>query len=91
MYIYLLAADTHEYPRTELQGHNLSTCDMPHWWFSGKESACPCKRHGFDSWVGKVPWRRNDRPLQYSCLGNPMDVGAWQARVHGIAKESDTT
>ena len=31
-------------------------------------------------------------PLQYSCLGNPMDRGgAWQARVHGVTKESDMT
>ena len=28
----------------------------------------------------------NDNPLQYSCLGNPMDRGAWQATVHGVAK-----
>ena len=30
-------------------------------------------------------------PLQYSCLENPMDTGAWQATVHGGLKESDTT
>ena len=30
-------------------------------------------------------------PLQYSCLGNPMDRGAWQASVHGVAKELDMT
>ena len=30
-------------------------------------------------------------PLQYSCLGNPMDRGAWWATFHGIAKELDTT
>ena len=30
-------------------------------------------------------------PLQYSCLGNPMDRGAWLATVHGVAKELDTT
>ena len=30
-------------------------------------------------------------PLQYSCLENPMDRGAWQAAVHGVAKDSDTT
>ena len=30
-------------------------------------------------------------PLQFSCLGNPMDRGAWWATVHGVAKESDTT
>ena len=28
----------------------------------------------------------NDNPLQYSCLGNPMNRGAWQAIVHGVAK-----
>ena len=33
----------------------------------------------------------NGDPLQYSCLGNPMDRGAWQAIVHGVAEESDTT
>ena len=30
-------------------------------------------------------------PLQYSCLGNPMDRGAWQATVHGVAKELNMT
>ena len=30
-------------------------------------------------------------PLQYCCLKNPMDRGAWQATVHGVAKELDTT
>ena len=29
---------------------------------------------------------RNVNPLQYSCLENPMDGGAWQATVHGVAK-----
>ena len=33
----------------------------------------------------------NGNPLQYSCLGNPLDRGAWRATVHGVAKESDTT
>ena len=28
------------------------------WWLSGKESACQCRRCGFDLWVGKIPWRR---------------------------------
>ena len=32
----------------------------------------------------------NGNPVQYSCLGNPMDRGAWQATVHGVAKELDT-
>ena len=40
---------------------------------------------------GKCPGEGNGNPLQCSCLGNPMDGGAWQARVHGVAKEEDTT
>ena len=33
----------------------------------------------------------NGNPLQYSCLGNPMESGAWWATVHGVAEELDTT
>ena len=40
----------------------------------------------FSPWVGKIPWSRNDYPLQYSCLESPTDRGAWWARVHGVAK-----
>jgi len=40
---------------------------------------------------GKSPGERNGNPLQYSCLGNPTDRGAWWAIAHGIAKESDIT
>ena len=32
----------------------------------------------------------NGNPLQYSCVGNPMDKGAWGATVHEVEKESDT-
>ena len=32
--------------------------DGLHWWLTGKESACQCRRPGFDPWVGKIPWRR---------------------------------
>ena len=39
----------------------------------------------------RSPGGENNKPLQYSCLGNPMDRGSWQAIVHGVAKESDTT
>ena len=54
-------------------------------WLS-KESTCQCKRHWFDAWVGKIPGERNGNPLQYSCMGNPMDRETWQATVHGVAK-----
>ena len=56
---------------------------------SGKEPACQYRRHkrrGFDPWVGKIPGEGNGNPLQYSCLENPMDRGAWQTTVQGLAK-----
>ena len=40
---------------------------------------------------GRSPGEGNANTLQYSCLGNPMDRGAWQAIVQGVAKESDVT
>ena len=45
---------------------------------------------GSISGSGRYPGRGNDNPLRYSCLENPMDRGAWQAMVHGVAKELDT-
>ena len=33
------------------------------WWLSGKEAACQCRRHGFDPWVRKIPWRRKWKPI----------------------------
>ena len=38
------------------------------------------------TWVGKISWRRECNPLQYSCLENPVDRGPWQATVHGVAE-----
>ena len=52
-----------------------------------KEPACQCrrrKRQGFDPWVGKIPQTRAWQPLQYSCLENPVDRGAWQATVRRV-------
>ena len=36
--------------------------------------------------LGRSPGERNGNPLQYSCLGSPMDRGAWWATVHGVAE-----
>ena len=36
--------------------------------------------------LGRSPGEGNGNPLQYSCLENPMDKGAWQGTVHGVAK-----
>ena len=38
--------------------------------------------------LGRCHGEGNDNPLQYSCLKNPMDRGAWWAKVPGVAKES---
>ena len=40
---------------------------------------------------GRFPGKENGNPLQYSCLGNPMDRGAWWATVQGVTKESSMT
>ena len=44
---------------------------------------------GSISGSGRSPGERNGKPFQYSCLGNTMDRGAWQATVHGVAKSQD--
>ena len=41
--------------------------------------------------TGISPGEGTGNPLQYSCLGNPMDRGTWWATVHGVTNESDTT
>ena len=40
---------------------------------------------------GRAPGEENGNPLQYSCLENPMDRGAWQATVHVVTKELHMT
>ena len=45
-----------------------------------------CKRLGFDPGSGKSLGEGNGNLLQYSCLGNPRDRGAWQPLVHGVTK-----
>ena len=36
--------------------------------------------------LGRSPGEGNGTPLQYSCLGNPMDRGAWRAAAHGVTR-----
>ena len=60
-------------------------------WFSGKESSCTAGDLGSFPESGKSPGEGNGNLLQYACLGNRMDRGAWWATVHGVAKELDTT
>ena len=51
----------------------------------GKESACNAENPGSIPGLGRSLGEGDDNPLQYSCLENPMDRGAWQAAVHGVA------
>ena len=52
----------------------------------GKESACSAGNPGLIPGLGRSPGEENGNPLQYPGLENPMDRGAWQAIVHGVAK-----
>ena len=58
---------------------------------SGKESACQTGDVGLIPGLGRFLGEGNGNPLWYSCLGNSMDRGAWQAVVQGVAKELDMT
>ena len=53
------------------------------WWLSGKESACQAGDVGLTPVSEISPGEGNSNPLQYFCLGNPMDRGAWQASLWG--------
>ena len=52
----------------------------------GKESACNAGDPGSVPGSGRSPGERNGYLLQYSCLENSMDRGAWWATIHGVAK-----
>jgi len=51
-----------------------------------KASACNVGDLGLIPGSGRSPGEGNGNPLQYSCLENPMDGGAWWATVYGLAK-----
>ena len=59
-------------------------------WLRVKKSASNAGDAGFISGLGRSPGEVNGNPLQYSCLGNPMDRGTWWAKVHGTAEMNMT-
>ena len=68
----------------------LTTCQilclgLPKW-RSGKESTCQCQKYKRCK-SRRSPGEGNGNLLQYSCLENPMDRGAWRAAVHGVIKK----
>ena len=52
----------------------------------GKESACNAEDLSSIPGSGRSPGEESGNPLQYSCLENPMDGGAWRATAHRVAK-----
>ena len=56
------------------------------WWLSDRESTSSAGDAGSMPGLGKSPGEGNGNPLQDSCLGNPMDRGAWWATAHGVTK-----
>ena len=75
-------------PATEAAPFSLKgeCTQVPPWWLSGKESACQPEDASLTPGSGRFPGGGNGNPGQYSCLGNPMDRGAWQATVHGATR-----
>ena len=68
----------------------LNATGLPQW-LSGKEATCNAgsvEDTGSIPRSGRSPGVENGNPLQYSCLGNPMDRGAWWAIVCGVTKSS---
>ena len=51
---------------------------------SGKELVCSARDSGSIPGLGRSPGEGTGNPLQYSCLENSMDRGAWQATVYGV-------
>ena len=61
-------------------------------WHGGKESACQCRRCGFDPWGGKIPWRKETLPTPEFLPGEfHGQRGTWWATVHEVTKQLDMT
>ena len=78
-------ATVHGVTKSQSQLSNFSSLHFPGG-SAGKESACTAGDPGSVLGLGRSPGKGNGNPLQYSCLEDPMDRGAWQATVHGVAR-----
>ena len=82
IYVYILL---NWYLSISFWGVLMSMVGLP-WWLSGKEFTCQYKRCRFNTSIRKLLWSRKWQPILVSCLGNPMDRGAWWTTVHGGIK-----
>ena len=80
MLSYILIGNTHPF----VAGHRQKKASLVAQ--TVKKSTCNAGDPGSMPGLGKSLGEGNGNPLQYSCLGNSMDRGAWQATVHGIVK-----
>ena len=84
-----MAGMARHFPQRTLVWDPLSDLRGLPQWLGGKRiclQCSSCRRLEFDSWVGKIPWRRAWQPTPCSCLENPMDRGAWHVTVHRVPK-----
>ena len=90
--VFLFTDKTVSLKKAKWKSSSITTSWLP-WWLSIKESACSAGDVGDLSLIpgsGRSPGEGNGNPLQYFCLGNPVDRGAWQATNLGVT-ESDPT
>ena len=73
-----------------MRSHRVRHGCTLHWGFpegsDSKESVYKAVGLGLIPGSGRPPGEENGNPLQYSCLENPMNRGAWRATVHGVTK-----
>ena len=72
-------------PQDNKNGLSMCSLGLPRW-VNGKESTCNAGDASLTPGLGGSLGEGNGNPLPYSCLGNPMDRGAWRTTVHGVAK-----
>ena len=84
--VLLLESETHTHTHTHIYIHIYLLIYSFPGGSASKESACSAGDPGSIPGLGRSPGEGNVNPLQYSCLENYRDRGAWQAIVHGVAK-----
>ena len=79
-------ATVHRVAKSGTRLTRLSSSSRLPWWLSSKESAYNAENLSLVPGLGRSPGGGHGNPLQYSCLENPMDRGAWQAVVPWVSQ-----